>query len=286
MNRRRLVLGLSAAGLAAPALARAQARPAVEGDLRLSGRWVQGGFVLGRTWPRAMVLVDGEALTEASAQGLFVVGFDRDAPASALIEARLGAARVSRRIDIAPGDFPIQRIDGLPPQTVTPTDPELLARIAREAELKREAYAARFAAAEFGEGFIWPLESYRITSRWGSQRILNGTPARTHYGIDLAAPAGAPIRAPAAGLVVLAQPDLHYEGGCTFIDHGQGLISVYLHQSRVEVQVGDRVTRGQRIGRVGATGRATGPHLCWRLRWRDRNLDPSLLVGAEAPAAA
>lgn len=283
MNRRRLVLGLSAAGLVPPALALAQTGP--EGRLALSGRWVQGGFALGRTWPGAMVLVDGEALAEASDQGLFVVGFDRDAGPSALIEVRRGAARASRRIDVARGDFPIQRIDGLPSQTVTPTDPAVLARIAREAELKREAYAARAAEADFGQGFIWPLETYRITSRWGSQRILNGTPARPHYGIDLAAPAGTAIRAPADGRVVLAEPDLHYEGGCTFIDHGQGLISVYLHQSRVEVEAGRRVTRGQRIGRVGATGRATGPHLCWRLRWRDRNLDPSLFVGAQAPAA-
>ncbi|WP_306302010.1 M23 family metallopeptidase [Brevundimonas abyssalis] len=94
------------------------------------------------------------------------------------------------------------------------------------------------------------------------------------------------IRAPADGLVTLAEPDLHFEGGLTLIDHGQGLISAYLHQSRLDVRPGERVVQGQAIGRVGASGRATGPHLCWRLKWRDRNLDPSLLVGAEAPPPA
>lgn len=282
LHRRRLlaVAGAGAATSALPALAR---QP--DAGLALSGRWVQGGFALGRARPGAAIFVDGEALSTASPEGLFVVGFDRDAGASVEIEARAGAWSAHRRLDIAAGDFPQQRIDGLPPSTVDPIDPEVLARIRREAALKAEAYASRDPAVAFADGFVWPLEEFRVSSRWGSQRILNGTPARPHYGIDLAAPAGTVIRAPADGLVVLAQPDLHYEGGTTFIDHGQGLVSVYLHQSRLDVAVGDRVVRGQAIGRVGASGRATGPHLCWRLKWRDRNLDPSLLVGAGAPGA-
>jgi len=137
---------------------------------------------------------------------------------------------------------------------------------------------------DFRDGFAWPLGEVRVTSAWGSQRILNGTPARPHYGLDLAAPVGAPILAPAAGLVVLAEPDMHFEGGITAIDHGQGLISIYLHQSQQSVRQGDRVQRGQAIGAVGMSGRATGPHLCWRMKWRGRNLDPSLMVGAHAPA--
>jgi murein DD-endopeptidase MepM/ murein hydrolase activator NlpD len=86
--------------------------------------------------------------------------------------------------------------------------------------------------------------------------------------------------------VVLAEPDMHFEGGLTFIDHGQGLVSTYLHQSRLDVKHGDRVARGQLIGAVGQTGRATGPHLCWRLKWRGRNLNPGLLVGVAAPGTA
>lgn len=279
-DRRALLLGAGALSFAPSAWA-AVAR--TDPGLSLTGRYVQGGFAMGRTWPRAIIFVDGEALTTASATGLFIVGFDRDAPASVRIEALSGTRRQGLTLSIAPGDFPISRIDGLPPQTVTPTAPEVLARIQREAAVKAEGFASRVDGDDFNGGFITPLETWRVSSRWGAQRILNGTPARPHYGVDLAAPAGSVIRAPADGLVALAEPDLHFEGGLTLIDHGQGLITAYLHQSRLDVRPGERVTQGQAIGRVGASGRATGPHLCWRMKWRDRNLDPSLLVGVAAP---
>lgn len=282
-NRRNLLLGAGALSLARPARADP---PGEDLDLDLSGRFVQGGFAMGRTWPRAIVFVDGEALTTASAAGLFIVGFDRDAGPSARIQVMSGARRRGRTLAIAPGDFAISRINGLPPQTVAPTVPEILARIQREATLKAEGFASRVDGDDFNGGFASPLETWRVTSRWGAQRILNGTPARPHYGIDLGAPSGAVIRAPADGLVTLAEPDLHFEGGLTLIDHGQGLITAYLHQSRLEVAAGQRVLQGQPIGRVGASGRATGPHLCWRMKWRDRNLDPSLMLDAAAPPLA
>jgi len=246
--------------------------------LALTGRFVQGGHVLGRTWPRALVFVDGESLTAASAEGWFVVGLDREAPGSVQIESRLNGRAAGRTLEIAPGRFSSTRVDGLPPSTVEPSDPALLARIRAEVLLKTEGFASRVDADHFRDGFDWPLADFRVTSRWGSQRVLNGTPARPHYGIDLAAPLGTVIRAPAAGRVTLASPGLHFEGGLVLLDHGQGLISAYLHQSRIDVAVGQDVRRGEPVGRVGMTGRATGPHLCWRLKWRDRNLDPSLLV--------
>lgn len=277
--RRSFLLGAGALGLGGGLAGPTHARD----DLSLTGRFEQGGFAMGRTWPRAIVFVDGEALTTASAAGLFIVGFDRDAAAAARIEVLSGTRRLRRDLIIAPGDFDITRIDGLPQQTVTPTAPEVLARIRREAALKTEGFASRVDADDFNGGFIAPLETSRISSRWGAQRVLNGTPARPHYGVDMAAPAGTIIRAPADGLVTLAEPDLHFEGGLTLIDHGQGLISAYLHQSQLDVRPGERVVQGQAIGRVGSSGRATGPHLCWRLKWRDRNLDPSLLIGVQAP---
>lgn len=280
-SRRGVILGAGAAGLGATGLAGAAF--AQTDGLVLNGRMTQGGVVMGRTWPQAMVFVDGEALTTASAAGLFVVGFDRDAPASVQIEVRERGRNARRTFSIAPGTFPSTRINGLPQSTVEPTDPALLARIQREIALKTEGFASRADADDFRSGFVWPLDSYRVTSRWGSQRVLNGTPARPHYGIDLAAPAGSPIRAPADGVVTFARPGMHFEGGLTLIDHGQGLITAYLHQSRIDAVAGQRVTRGDVIGRVGATGRATGPHLCWRMKWRDRNCDPSLMVGQSAP---
>lgn len=272
LNRRGVVLGSGA--LIAAGSARAQD---VEG-LTLTGRFVQGGHILGRTWPRALIFVDGESLAAASAEGVFIIGLDRDAAGSIQIEARAGGRTARRTLDVARGRFPSTRIDGLPPSTVAPTDPELLARIRREVVLKTEGFASRIDADHFRDGFDWPLERIRVTSRWGSQRILNGTPAQPHYGIDLGAAQGTVIRAPAAGRVTLAQSGLHFEGGLVLIDHGQGLITAYLHQSRIDVAAGQELGRGDPVGRVGMTGRATGPHLCWRMKWRDRNLDPSLLV--------
>lgn len=274
LNRRGVVLGSGALLAAGPASAQD------EPNLILTGRFVQGGHALGRTWPRALIFVDGESLTAASAGGRFIVGFDRDAPRSVQIEARLDGRTARRTLDIAAGSFSSTRVNGLPPSTIAPSDPELLARIRREVALKTEGFASRVDADHFRDGFDWPLEGFRVTSRWGSQRVLNGTPARPHYGIDLAAPQGTVIRAPAAGRVALAESGLHFEGGLVLIDHGQGLITAYLHLSRIDVAAGQDLRQGEPIGRVGMTGRATGPHLCWRMKWRDRNLDPSLLVKA------
>ena len=272
-DRRGLLLGAGAVLAAGPAKAWPEAAA-----LDLTGRFVQGGHAIGRTAPHALVFVDGEALTTASTTGAFIVGFDRDAAGSVEIAVRDGTREARRTLDIQPGRFPSTRVNGLPPSTVQPQDPALLARIQREVALKADGFASRTDADHFRDGFDWPLASYRVTSAWGAQRVLNGTPARPHYGIDLAAPQGTVIRAPAAGRVTLAQPALHFEGGLVLIDHGQGLISAYLHQSRLEVSQGQEVRRGDPLGRVGMTGRATGPHLCWRLKWRDRNLDPSLMV--------
>ncbi len=275
MNRRGFTSGLLAAGAASSAWA--QASPPT---LQLTGRFTQGGFILGRAPAGALIFVDDEALTAAGSGGRFFIGLDRDCGPLTRIEARQGDWRANETVAVARGDFPSQTINGLPPTTVDPTDPALLARIRREGSLKADAYASRVASEDFAEGFDWPLAQFRVSSRWGSQRVLNGTPARPHYGIDMAAPAGTDIHAPSDALVVLAYPDMHYEGGITFLDHGQGLITVYLHQSRLLVENGQRVTRGQVIGRVGSSGRATGPHLCWRARWRNRNFDPSTLVGS------
>lgn len=272
-TRRRVLIGLGAAGLAGRALA---ATPST-----IAGRQVQGGYVIGRSQPGALVKLDGEAVTHASAQGFYIIGFDRDAPASALLEV---AGHAPQTLSVAPVVYDVQHVNGVPQDTVTPTDPALLERIKREAALKAAAFASVADGDWFKDGFRFPLDHFVVSGRFGNQRVLNGAPSRPHYGIDLAAPQGTAIHAPAPGKVVLAEPHLHYEGGLTLIDHGQGLVSCCLHQSAQMVKTGDFVIAGQRIGSVGMTGRATGPHLCWRLKWRGRNLDPSLLVGGMAPA--
>lgn len=257
------------------------AAPAAAFEAR--GRMEQGGFLFGRTAPSAEISVNGVDVGLASSEGLFVVGFDRDEAPTVQVAVKKKGVWFARDLSIARVEWDVQRIDGLPQDQVSPTDPALLARIEREAQLKAKAFASDDPGDSFRTGFIIPVEGARTTSRFGGQRILNGQPNRPHYGVDLAVPVGTPIHAAAGGLIVLAEPDLHFEGGLTLIDHGQGLVGMYLHQSRLDVKAGDRVAQGQLIGLSGATGRATGPHLCWRLKWRNRNLDPSTLVGMVAP---
>ncbi|MGE0740559.1 MAG: M23 family metallopeptidase [Hyphomonadaceae bacterium] len=269
-----------------PADVTAPVTPPIPVTLTLScaGAFTQGGVAICRTLPGAAVSVDGVPSGAADANGWAVVGFNREHPANARVEASADGATATASFEIAPREFDIQRVDGLPPQTVTPTDPAVLARIQREAALKRQGFASLADIEGFLDGFVIPVEGGRVSGRWGNQRILNGVPSTPHFGYDIAVPAGTPIRAPAAGVVTLAEPDMHYEGGLVFIDHGQGLITMYLHMSRLDVRVGDTVEQGQVIGAVGSSGRATGPHLCWRMRWRERQLDPSIAIDGLARA--
>ncbi|MGE0596028.1 MAG: M23 family metallopeptidase [Hyphomonadaceae bacterium] len=255
-------------------------------SLSCAGAMTQGGVALCRTMPGAQLSVDGADAGGADAQGWAVIGFTREHGPEARVEASVQGAVVAQTYAIAPREFDIQRVDGLPPQTVTPTDPAVLERIRREAAIKRVGWDSYADIEGWLDGFILPIEGGRVSGRWGNQRILNGVPASPHFGYDIAAPAGTPIRAPAGGVVTLAQPDMHYEGGLVFIDHGQNLITMYLHMSRLDVAVGDRVEQGQVIGAVGSSGRATGPHLCWRMKWRERQLDPSVAVEGLAAARA
>lgn len=284
LNRRTLLGALTVP--AALAAAPGQVYAATPGPaLRLAGKARQGGTLIGRTFPGAAVSLDGVALARASAGGLFVVGLDRDCPEEIVLSvSRNGEPIDERRLAVAPGDFDIQRIDGLPSQQVRPQGEALLARIAAEGERKARGWASEVETEDFAGGFTSPLRKFRLSGRFGGQRILNGEPMTPHFGADLAAPEGTPILAPAPGRVCFAETGLHFEGGLTMIDHGQGLVTAYLHQSALRVREGDAVVRGQVIGAVGREGRATGPHLCWRMKWRDRRLDPMLLLGVRAPA--
>ena len=273
---------------AAPALAlapRALAQGLDPVPLALSGKPVQSGYVIGRTAPRAKIVLDDEEVGEASADGVFVIGFDRDAAPRCGIMVQTPDAEAARRLAIAPISYDVQKIDGLPLDQVTPSDPALLARIAEEAKRKAAGFASDIDATGFAQGFALPLPegSFRQSARFGGQRVLNGVPERPHYGSDLAAPIGTPVMAPADGVVSFAETGLHYEGALILIDHGQGLISAYLHLSKVGVTAGQSVKRGELIGAVGKEGRATGPHLCWRMKWQGRNLDPMQMVGAPQP---
>ncbi len=258
-----------AAGLAAAA--------AAAGSLELDGDFVQGGLVLGRTEPGTRILLDGRRVRVA-ADGRFVFGFHRDAPATAKLVAVFpdGSTDV-RTLEVARRAFRVQRIDGLPKRKVTPKR-EDLERIRAENAMIAETRRRDTPVPYFESGFIWPATG-PITGVYGTARILNGEPRQPHYGVDIAAPEGSPVVAPADGVVALVHPDMFFTGVTVILDHGHGLTSAYLHMSRAEVEPGQTVRQGDLIGRVGATGRATGPHLDWRINWFDRRIDPALVAG-------
>ena len=133
--------------------------------------------------------------------------------------------------------------------------------------------------AYYASGFAWPAKG-RISGVYGSQRVLNGEPRRPHYGLDIAAPTGSPVYAPADGLITMTHPDMFYSGGTIILDHGQGLSSTFLHLSEILVEAGVFVKQGDLIGRIGSTGRASGPHLDWRMNWLDRRVNPQPLLPA------
>ena len=258
------LLTLAAASVAAPEA------------LQLSGQPHQGKLLFGQTRPGAKVTLDGEPL-KVTRDGHFVLGFGRDADRARVLRVELGdGTEFKRRLEPEPRDYRIERVDGLPPETVTPPA-EVLERIRREAAKVAQARSQRDPRADWSVDFQWPATG-RISGVYGSQRILNGEPRRPHYGIDIAAPTGTPVRAPAPGVITLAAPDLYFSGGTIILDHGHGLSSTFLHLSEVEANVGERVDQGQIIGRIGASGRATGPHLDWRMNWRDQRVDPRPLV--------
>ncbi|MDR3416485.1 MAG: M23 family metallopeptidase [Nevskia sp.] len=273
MIRRRLPSRLAACLLALLSQA-AHAAP----QFTLRGVFEQGAVVYGHADPAASVSLDGRKLL-LTASGDFVFGFDRDAgPDAELRVSQPGQGEVARHYVVRKHAWSIQRIQGLPPELVTPP-PEVQERIAAEARLIAAAHARDTPIDDFLQKFMWPAQG-RVSGIFGSQRILNGQPKQPHYGVDVAVPTGTPVHAPAGGIVALAEPDLYFTGGTVIVDHGHGLSSVVVHLSRLMVHQGDRVQRGQVIALSGMTGRATGPHVHWGVYWFGAHVDAQRLAGA------
>ena len=236
----------------------------------------QGAMVVGKVPPGSTVRYGARTLRVTPyGSVVFGVGRDEKGPVSVTVTAP-GGASTSASIAVTPRDWPIENIKGVPPSTVNPPA-AIAARIQREQAQVVAARARDDGRADFAQGFIWPVEG-RISGRFGNQRIYNGTPKSPHSGMDIAAPNGTPVKAPAAGVVTFAAPDLYLTGGTLLIDHGHGISSNFLHLSRIDVKVGDRVEQGQVVAAVGATGRATGPHLHWGMNWFDVRIDPLLVL--------
>lgn len=241
---------------------------------------VQGGLLMGRAPAGSRVVYEGKAL-RVSGDGRFVLGVAREQTGTVQLRVTPpGSATQALDVPIVDRVFPLEQVNGVPEGTVNPT-PELAARMERE---QAEVSAARLRdddRTDYDTKYLWPV-SGRISGLYGSQRVYNGTPKTPHSGLDVAAAQGTAIQAPAGGIVIFAKPDLYLTGGTVLIDHGHGVSSNFLHMSRIDVKVGERVEQGQVIGLVGATGRATGPHMHWGMSWFGVRVDPQLLVDPAA----
>ncbi|HWA91965.1 MAG TPA: M23 family metallopeptidase [Rhizomicrobium sp.] len=254
-----------------------------EARLKLTGSLEQGSLVVGHA-PGAVVTVDAQKV-QVSADGLFAFGFAYDQTKPTTVSASFADGRKETR-DVAPvaRHYDVQTINGLPEKYVSPPA-DVLARIARENALVVEARKRDTAPTFFAETFDWPIAGI-VSGTWGNRRIDNGKPMAPHFGVDIAAPEGTPIHAPADGTVSLAEPDFYLTGGTLLIDHGHGVSTTYIHQSALKVKEGDAVKRGDVIGLVGMKGRATGPHLHWSMSWFQMRLDPSRSTAAPMPPKA
>lgn len=269
-SRRRFLLGIAATGLALPTWAQTDTRMVFPATVQ------QGTLVIGKVPAGSVVRYAGREL-RVTPYGSVVFGIGRDAHGEARVDVVLpNGERQSSVIVIQPRDWPLQHINGVPPATVEPP-PALAERIRAEQARVVAARERDDDRADFAQTFIWPVQG-RISGRFGRARVYNGKPGSPHSGMDIAVPAGTPVKAPASGIITFADPDLYLTGGTILLDHGHGVSSNFLHLSRIDVTVGQHVSQGEVIGAVGSTGRSTGPHLHWGMNWLDVRVDPQLVL--------
>ena len=291
MTRRFMIKPRVLVLLAATALGwQVAAAKAVEEPIELPTSVPQGGLLIGRLPPGSRLFLRPADASGApnpaagiqvriSPDGKFVIGAGRDesGPLALFIEFPSHSQQLVS-IPVIARSWSLERIEGVPEATVNPP-PKIAARIEREQAEVAQARMLDDAREDYLGPFQWPVQG-RVSGVYGSQRIYNGTPKSPHSGLDVAVPKGTPVHAPAGGIITFAKPDLYLTGGTVLIDHGHGLSSNFLHLSRIDVHVGDRVERGQVFGLAGATGRATGPHMHWGMNWFTVRVDPQLLVDA------
>jgi murein DD-endopeptidase MepM/ murein hydrolase activator NlpD len=242
--------------------------------LKLQGALAQGSLVVGYITPGLKLEVMGRKI-RVDDNGLYVFGLGRNAP-SEITLTTFGDKQKNYIFPVLQREYKEDQVFGVPQKTVTPPI-EVIERIRKEAAAVRLARNKDIEILDFLSGFRLPLEG-RITGVYGSRRVYNGSPGSPHYGLDIAAPVGASVYAPASGVVELVDHDMFYSGGTLIINHGRGVSSTFIHLSEVLLSVGQKVNKGDLIAKVGATGRASGPHLDWRINWFEVRLDPELVL--------
>ena len=242
----------------------------------ISGYPVEGNLIVARTNPSNKIKINNEFL-EIDESGIFVFGFHRDEENPIkLVITNNENEQFKTFIKPIKREYKIQRIDGLKKSMVTPPE-DTISRIKSDRKKVNRARKVKLEMGDFIQGFDWPLKGL-ITGVYGSQRILNDIPKSPHFGIDISVPIGTSVKAPASGIVTLTE-DLYYSGYTVILNHGLNINSTFLHLSEINVNVGDRIGRGDLIGHSGDTGRSTGPHLDWRIDWNGKRLDAEMLAG-------
>jgi murein DD-endopeptidase MepM/ murein hydrolase activator NlpD len=244
-------------------------------SIEFTGKFFQGHFIVGKTDPNAKIIIDKKNV-KVSDEGYFVFGIDRDRKFDLKITKVLDNKKDIFIKKIFKRKYNIQRIDGLPENKVTPPE-SVYKRIKEENNKIGEARAINSDLIFFKDKFIMPVDGI-ISGVYGSQRILNGKPKWPHYGIDIAAKKGTPIKSSGRGVITMAEKDLYYTGGTIIMDHGHGISTIYSHLENILVSVGDQINQGDIIGTVGSTGRSTGPHLDFRVNWFQTRLDPMTVI--------
>ncbi|QLE87831.1 M23 family metallopeptidase [Shewanella sp. Scap07] len=245
-------------------------------QVQLHGKMEQGALIRGETLPGTQIRLNDTDI-DVSPEGKFVFGFERQAPLSQQLTLVYpdGLTQI-KPLTLTEKEYKIDRVNGIAKKIMKP-DPKAQARSAKDSKQVKAARNTFSDQNAFSQDFIWPLTG-RISGVYGSQRVYNGKPGNPHYGVDVAAKTGTVVVAPQDGVITLAVADMFYSGGTIILDHGYGVSSSFLHLSKLYVEPGQQIKQGEPIAEVGATGRATGPHLDWRINWYQMRLDPVTIV--------
>ncbi len=242
----------------------------------LDGTLIQGALLHGKVAPNSSLELNGDKVKIAS-DGSFVIGFGRDAKLHHQLTLNtVDGTSTLHDLTLSKRDYKISRITGIA-KKITQPNAASIKRARLDSKQVRAARAIFSTNQHFKQSFIWPVKG-RISGVYGSQRFYNGKAGRPHFGVDIAMPTGTVVVAPADGIIRLFVPDMFYSGGTLIIDHGMGVSSSFLHLSAGLVKAGDIVKQGQPVAKIGSSGRATGPHLDWRMNWLNQRVDPQLLV--------
>jgi murein DD-endopeptidase MepM/ murein hydrolase activator NlpD len=244
--------------------------------IELYGSMTQGSLIRGKVTPDSTITLNQQKILVTD-EGFFAFGFGRNASKkhTLLIHYPDGVQK-KKSLKISERTYITQKIEGISKKITHPSTKDV-ERAKKDSKMIGTARKKVTPITAFMDEFQWPAVG-PISGVYGSQRFYNGVPSRPHYGVDVANPTGSPVVAPASGLITLAVADMFYSGGTIILDHGYGVTSTFLHLSKLNVKVGQEVKTGEKIGEIGATGRATGAHLDWRINWFNEKLDPQLIV--------